>query len=84
MLEGSKSTFTKSEVTPSLQRQFSDHQDRHTLGSGLFDEMKNYRVDSITVALVYKDGENQWYKTICKIARNVPEPCRRRIAEFFD
>jgi len=43
------------------------------MGSALFDEMRKQGVDDITVALIYKDAENRWYKTIGKIERNVSE-----------
>lgn len=39
----------------------------------MFDEMREQRIDEITVALIYKDAENHWYKTIGKIERNVSE-----------
>jgi len=71
--EGSKSTFTKADgdafFTGSIE--WSPHS--HTMGSALFDEMRKQRVDDITVALIYKDAENRWYKTIGKIERNVSE-----------
>jgi hypothetical protein len=83
MLEGSKSTFTKSDGDAFFATTIQQSPGCHTLGSGLFDETKNHQVDSITVALVYKDGENQWYKTIGEIARNSPRTMQAENCGIF-
>ena len=41
------------------------------MGNGLFDEMRSNNVPSIEITLTYKDEENRWFKTICKIERDV-------------
>jgi len=33
--------------------------------------MRKFKVDEITIKLIYKDAENHWYETIGKIERNV-------------
>jgi TIR domain-containing protein len=72
-LDGSKSTLTKADGDAFFEASIERSPGSWILGSGLFDEMRNYQIDSITVALVYKDAENRWYKTICEIERNVNE-----------
>jgi hypothetical protein len=69
--EGNKPVFTKADSdaffigTIGLAPQYG------TLGSALFEEMKKFQVDEITIKLTYKDAENHWYETIGKIERNV-------------
>ena len=71
--EGSKSTFTKADGEFSFSAYIEQSPGSSILGSGLFDEMRKQDIDEITVALVYKDAENTWYKTIGKIERDVSE-----------
>jgi hypothetical protein len=72
-LEGSKSTFTKADGDAFFTASIERSPGSRTLGSALFDEMRKHQVDSITVALIYKDAENHWYKTVGEIERNVSE-----------
>jgi len=72
--EGGKSTFTKADGDAFFAAIIERSPGSHIMGGALFDEMRKQRVDDITVALIYKDGENHWYKTIGKIERNVSEP----------
>lgn len=37
----------------------------------LFDFMRTQNIDAIDVLVVYKDWENHWYRTLCKIERDV-------------
>src|ERR1700722_10822895 len=40
-------------------------------GDGLFDQMVKNKLAEVTVDITYKDGGNRWYKTICRIERDV-------------
>jgi hypothetical protein len=73
-LAGGQSTFTKSDGAAFFAAHIEISPGSSLLGDGLFDEMRKQRVDSISVALIYKDAENRWYKTIGKIERDVSEP----------
>jgi hypothetical protein len=42
-----------------------------SMGSDLFDQMRNDGVPAITLNVIYKDGESRWYKSVCKIERDV-------------
>jgi hypothetical protein len=44
------------------------------MGGGLFDEMVRQTVVELTVSIVYKDGDNRWYKSVCKIERDIHAP----------
>jgi hypothetical protein len=72
--EGSKPILTKTDGDAFFLATITESPGHHTLGNGLFDEMRTQRVDDIIVALIYKDAENHWYKTVGKIERNVSEP----------
>jgi hypothetical protein len=69
--QGSKPVFTKADGdaffigTIELAPQYG------TLGDALFDEMRKFHVDELTVKLIYKDAENHWYETVGKIERDV-------------
>lgn len=41
------------------------------LGSGLFEFMRQNRIDEINISVLYKGARNRWYKSICKIERDV-------------
>ncbi len=40
-------------------------------GAELLGEMRSQNIDSINIAINYKDGDNRWYETICEIECNV-------------
>jgi hypothetical protein len=42
-----------------------------TMGSGLFDQLRKSGVTDVTFAVRYKDGGNRWYKSLCRIERDV-------------
>jgi hypothetical protein len=72
-LEGGKPALTKSDGDAFFAASIEISPGSSLLGDGLFDEMRKQRVDNITIALVYKDAENHWYKTIGNIERDVME-----------
>jgi pyrimidine deaminase RibD-like protein len=69
--EGSKPVFTKADGEAFFIGTIELAPHYGTLGSGLFEEMRKFHVDEITVKLIYKDAENRWYETIGKIERDV-------------
>lgn len=71
---GNKPTFTKADGEAFFVGVIEVSPHSHIMGSGLFEEMIKHHVNEITVELIYKDAENQWYKTIGKIERNVSAP----------
>jgi pyrimidine deaminase RibD-like protein len=70
-LEGSRPVFTKADGDAFFIGTIELAPHYGTLGSGLFEEMGKFKVDEITVKLIYKDAENRWYETIGKIERDV-------------
>ncbi len=69
--EGSKPVFTKADGDAFFIGTIELAPHHGTLGSGLFEEMRKFQVDEVTVKLIYKDAENHWYETIGKIERDV-------------
>jgi hypothetical protein len=45
--------------------------DTHSTGNNLFDEMVCQHIDDVEIPIYYKDEDNRWYKTRCKVERNV-------------
>jgi hypothetical protein len=41
------------------------------LGSGLFEIMRQEAIREVSVPVLYKGAKNRWYKSICKIERDV-------------
>jgi hypothetical protein len=55
---------------------FSDVVVRKTSGGtgypgGLFDSMRTQNIDEVSLDIKYKDGDNRWYVTKCKLERDV-------------
>jgi hypothetical protein len=69
--EGSKPVFTKADGDAFFIGTIGLAPKYGTLGSALFEEMRKFHVDEITVRLIYKDAENHWYETVGKIERDV-------------
>ncbi|SRR6266581_5546491 len=69
--QGSKPVFTKADGDAFFIGTIELAPQHGTLGDALFEEMRKFHVDEITVKLIYKDAENHWYETIGKIERDV-------------
>jgi hypothetical protein len=69
--QGSKPVFTKTDGDAFFIGTIEVAPHHGTLGDALFEEMRKFKVDEITVKLIYKDAENHWYETIGKIERDV-------------
>ncbi len=69
--QGSKPVFTKADGDTFFIGTIELAPHSRTLGDALFEEMRKFHVDEITVKLIYKDAENHWYETIGKIERDV-------------
>ncbi len=69
--QGSKPVFTKADGDAFFIGTIELAPHQGTLGDALFEEMRKFKVDEITVKLIYKDAENHWYETIGKIERDV-------------
>jgi hypothetical protein len=70
-LEGNKPVFTKTDGDAFFAASIGRSPGSSLLGNGLFDEMRTQHLDDIAIALAYKDAENNWYKTVGKIERDV-------------
>jgi len=69
--EGSKPVLTKADGDTFFVGTFELGPNYGTLGDALFEEIRKFKVDEITIKLIYMDAEHHWYETIGKIERNV-------------
>ena len=69
--QGSKPVFTKADGDAFFIGTIELAPHDGILGDALFEEMRKFKVDEITVKLIYKDAENHWFETIGKIERDV-------------
>lgn len=63
--------LTKQDGNAQLSAWIEEAPGRAVLGNGLFEFMREKRIASTTVPILYKDARGRWYKTICTIERDV-------------
>ena len=63
--------FTKADGEALFPAWIEQSPNSGTSGLGLFDEMRQNRVADVIAAVRYKDGENRWYKTTCRLGIDV-------------